>query len=206
MIKRSGCMCLLLGVALMTGCLEESKPQAKVEPAKPQMVVVDLDAVADSLGLRERLTRTLQAANAELIKKREAAQQQLQTLLTDRRAEIGEEPTEEQKKEWVNMANQARAKMAQIDQEIQAISVRNKQAVIAQVRAEIKPFVESVAKRHGATVVAEKSSLFWAEKSLDISDDVIAELKLEVEKNRAAAAAKPAAPKPAADGAKPSGQ
>lgn len=170
----------VLFVAL--GCFESTAS----EPAKqdPLVVVVDLDEIGKALGLQEEVAAQIRNDEQMLLNRRQQIIAQMQTQIQEKRAEFGEELTEEQQRELAQMNAQAQGIVNQINREIQGLAMRNRQVKVAQVREQIKPFVERIARRHNAKIVAEKANLFWSDDELDISGDVIAELKLEADRIR----------------------
>lgn len=167
---------------LTAGCFE-SNASAPADQ-NPQVVIVDLDAIGKALGLKEEVAAQIRNDEQMLLARRQQIIAQMQKQISDKRAEFGEELTEEQQQELTQMNAQAQGIVNQINREIQGLAMRNRQAKIAQVREQIKPFVERIARRHNAKVVAEKANLFWSDDELDISGDVIAELKLEADRIR----------------------
>lgn len=200
MNMRLGGICLLLAAVAMTaGCLDQSKSEPQAKP-KPQVAVVNLDTIADAMGMKAEVAGQIQADEQGLRQQLAQIQQSLQKQLQEKRAAYGEEMTEDQQKELTQLVNQANAQMNQLRQRAQALAMQNRQQKIAQARAQIQPFVEQVAKTRGATIVTERQFVFWTDDSVDITSDVIAKWKLEGGKTPAISTTKPA---PAADGGTP---
>jgi hypothetical protein len=80
----------------------------------------------------------------------------------------------------------------------QARAAQVQAALIEQFQTEVKPTVAEVARRHGARLaVSTASGLVWFEPNLDITGQVIAELRSKAQAAPAAPAAPPAAEAPA---------
>lgn len=160
---------LIAACVVCTGCTEEKpKPQ-------PEVVVVDLDVIGKALGLQEEVIAQIRNDEQMLLSRRQEIIKNMQNQIKAKQDEFGEEPTEEQQQELQRMAAQAQNNLMQVNREIQNLAMQNRQQRIAQVREQIKPYVERVAKRRGAKIVLEASNHFWAADQVDISSEVIAE-------------------------------
>ena len=124
MNMRLGGICLLLAAVAMTaGCLDQSKSEPQAKP-KPQVAVVNLDTIADAMGMKAEVAGQIQADEQGLRQQLAQIQQSLQKQLQEKRAAYGEEMTEDQQKELTQLVNQANAQMNQLRQRAQALASR----------------------------------------------------------------------------------
>ncbi|WLD11970.1 OmpH family outer membrane protein [Planctellipticum variicoloris] len=199
-MRRMGVMLALSGAAMwLSGCGNQgTAPQAATAP-KGGMAVVDLDAIAQSLGQTQRIkdavTMRQNAVNQQLVKLQEGYREQLAA----KQSELGEEATEEQKQQLARMTNIAGQQLGAAKQRgEQALTAYSREAiskVAADLRAEIRPICQEIAAKRGLGIVVPKNEGFLL--SVDPGVDITAEV-LEALKARRPAAPAVAAPAAAA--------
>ena len=150
------------------------------EESKPSVVYIHIDRVAQELGLIDQATKQLQSANEGLIKTREEARAKLQQQVTEAENKLGEKATEEQQQELVNLLQQARARLNQVDKQLAQIANQNKLTLVKTVRNQIFPYARDIATELGASSLQElEVTVFWHDEKLDISNRVIERMRAE---------------------------
>lgn len=198
-MRHLGLCVILSGTALVfTGCGKfggsvSSKPQGGI-------AVVDLDKVAAETGRDRQLAQSLKVAenslNQQLAKTVENAKGQLE----EKQKGYGEEPTEEQKKEFQVLQQSALSQLSQIQNQARIKFAQYKESEIAQYRSELKPIAQEVASKRGLSVVIPKNEglLLSVDPGVDITDEVIKLVRERHPTPSTTAAAAPATAAPAA--------
>jgi Skp family chaperone for outer membrane proteins len=150
--------------------------------AKAGVAVVDLDKVAQELGRDTQMKGELIGQQNSLAKDLGAIQKNFEGQLAKMKEELGEEPAPEKLQEF--------SKAKQVAQFMSKITTRRDQ-LIGEFRTEARPVAEKIAKSVGATAVMTRNDavIFSYDNTIDITDQVIAEMKA----NPTKPAAKPAA-------------
>ena len=159
--------------------------------AKAGVAVVDLDKVAKELGRDTQMTGELIGQQNSLAKDLGAIQKNFEGQLSKMKEELGEEPAPEKLQEFAKAKQIAQVKFNGFQQQaVSKISARRDQ-LIGEFRTEARPVAEKIAKSVGATAVMTRNDavLFYSDTAIDITDQVIAEMKA----NPTKPAAKPAA-------------
>lgn len=165
------------------------------EPAR--VVVIDLEAVARSMGRDDLILQQLANANQQLAEQVNQIASQLQSALVEEKGRLESEEGEQGQSRLQELIRQANLELDQIKLLAQQRSLQVREALLQQFYAEIRPAVAEVARRHGArAAVTTGSSLVWFEPSIDITGEVIAKLRAEPPVKPA-----PAAPPPEPGGA-----
>lgn len=157
----------------LAGCNEQS-------PAKsgPDTVVVDVVAVAKALGRDDTFREQMQAVNQKLNEQLQEIQKNLQEQVNAKKAEFGEEPTEEQTKQLRALTQAANQRLNQARFLAQQRQAQVSAALGNQFRDEIKPIAEEIAKGLGASVaVMNTNNLLWYATEADITGKVIDQLR-----------------------------
>jgi Skp family chaperone for outer membrane proteins len=166
-------------VAILAGCgwnadAQTAPPRAD-GTAAASVVVVNLQDVLERLGHDKDLNKQLQA-------KKEEQQQQFATLSADvksqvaaKKAELGENATEQQKKELQSLELRLtlglRQAQAQLNNEFNAYRLQ----LVNRFREQVKPVASTIAKKRKASVVLARDEgvVLVYENSVDITDDVV---------------------------------
>ena len=170
MIRLLSLTILTAAAALFCGCGQTTSAD--------RAVVVDLEAVAKAMGrdvlIANRVEAATQDLNAQLIQ----AAQEMEKELKKQQAEAGSSPTEEQRAKL-------RLTALRIQQNIQSNKeiaeqarqrVRNEQILV--FRKEVRPIAARLAARHhAALVLIAGQDVVWFAPSVDITAEVIAEMR-----------------------------
>lgn len=184
---------LALAALLLAGCDQLG--------GKPSVAVIDLDAVARALNRDDVIVQQINSANqqlgAQLGQVATNLQQQLQEEV-EKYEVMGDEAQAElqQKTAVANQQLQQTQRLAQVR------AAQFRQAVIQQFRNEVQPYASAVAKKNGAAVIITVATpMLWWEPAVDITDEVIADMRAAgLEAADEPAAQQPAAqPAPAAE-------
>ena len=161
------------GLACLTflaGCEPQGSGRAAV-------AIIDLDAVARALGRDDVIAQQINQANQQLAGQLGQVATNLQQQVQSRRDEyevIGDE-AEQELQERTAAANQ---RLQQTQQLAQQRSAQFRQAVINAFRNEVSPYAQEIAAERGAVaVVTVATPMLWFDPEVDITDEVIAEMR-----------------------------
>lgn len=143
--------------------------------SKGGIAVIDLDVVAKSIGRTQEINETWQVRKNALDQALQKLQASFNEQLAAKKTEFGEEPTEEQMKQLAAMQREATNKLVQAGRKAQADLDQYRQQMIANFRAEVRPFAQQVASDKGLGVVIPKNEgfLLSIDPAVDITADVI---------------------------------
>jgi Skp family chaperone for outer membrane proteins len=168
---------LTSAVVGVTGCGQMSGQPAS--SSRGGMAVVDLDKVAAETGRDRQLAQSLELAqhslNQSYAKKVESARDQL----NEKKKGYGEELSDDEKKEFTQMARSAETQLSQIQNMARQEFEQYKQGQIAKFRAELKPITQEIAAKRGLSIVIPKNEglLLSVDPGVDITDDVVKVLR-----------------------------
>ena len=157
------------------------------------VAIVDLDEVARRLGRDQEMVKSIQSQAGALNQKLVAAQESANQQLGQIRDGLGQDPTEEQAKEFVLVRRNAQVQLNQLEQNAQVVLNQHRQGLVNKFREDAKPIAERVASERGlATVVtANDTVVFSFDNSVDITEDVIKLMSAEVPAPASAPVTKP---------------
>lgn len=147
--------------------------------AEGGVAVIDLDAVAQELGVLDYIRVTLENRGTELNSSLQKTQQNLQALMNKTVAEAGEELNEEEKKKIIltnrELETQYQQERAKAAQSIQADRLK----MINDFRNELKPIALEVAKARNLDVVLNTvfPPLYAFAETVDITAEVTEKAK-----------------------------
>jgi Skp family chaperone for outer membrane proteins len=160
---------LILVITILAGCNYQS--------SKPQAVVVDRRALLEAAGIDERIKRRLEQVNQEISAEIKALSDKLSKELADRKSMLGDNPSQEDMKKIQNLRQQLREQIAQARFQGNARRAKERAQIRQSLIGEIVPIAEAVAREHGASIIlTSQSGVFWFDESIDITDEVIAQL------------------------------
>lgn len=166
------------------------------------VAVVDLDAVAQKLGKDKQILQMIEQRQVSLNEQVLATQNSLIQQLNQKKSELGE-VSEEEAKQLAQLQTQANKILATTRTQAQANLTNYQLEVITRFRAEAKPIAMELAAKKGCRVVLSNndSVVFAFDSTVDLTDDLVAQLKSKSETVTAtetAAKVPPAAVKQAA--------
>jgi len=142
------------------------------------VAVMDLEAIAAATGQDEIISQRVQEATAGLSAQLEQVVTELQAGLEEERAKIGENPTAEQQQSLAMLAQQAQQQFAQTEGMARQRANDFRAAMIQQFVDQVRPIAAEIATNKGAeAILTESSAVFWHDSNVDITDDVIAEVR-----------------------------
>lgn len=143
------------------------------------VAVVDLDRVASELGRDAVMVRQLQQQQSGLSQQLAAVKNNFEKQIAESYEKLPETPEEEEVKKLLNMKRNANIQLASYQKQASNALGQMKNSVIAEFRAEALPVARQVANERGLAVVltTNDSVVFAFDKSVDITDAVIAELQ-----------------------------
>lgn len=194
MVRLCSFVVCLTGVLCCVGCGGFSGGGSASSASSGGIAVVDLDLVAKTLNRTEVIAASLQSKKSDLDRQLQQVQGQLRDELLKKKEELGEEPTDDQKKEFVLMDRKAGAVLTQAGRQAQAILDKTRRDFVAEFRNEIRPVAQQVAAAKGLSVVIPKNEgfLLAIDPGVDITDEVIKALQARKPAAAPAAASAPA--------------
>jgi len=187
------------GAMLLAGCGFQSGGQS-ASAAKGGMAVIDLDHVAKTIGRTQEINDSWQVRKSALDQALQQAQSKFREEIANKKAEFGEQPTDEQKTQLAAMERDATNRLLQAGRKAQADLENFRNQMVAQFRAEIRPFAQQVASSKGLSIVIPKNEgfLLSVDPGVDITNDVISAYQLKKPTPSAAPAAQQAVVTPPA--------
>jgi Skp family chaperone for outer membrane proteins len=197
---------LFLGTAAL-GLAQEPAPAAT---RNPKIAVINMETISsDSImgkgyaaqiqGLEREIQTEGTKKQAELAKM-DAAIKTLQDELDKQAGVLSPEAAERKRQDIVKKTRERQAYVEDGQQELQRMreqAEQKAQGLNNEFQQKIKPHIDAVAKEKGIDIILTSQVALTLNRDFDISREVIAKADAA---ERAAQAAKPAAPKPAASG------
>ena len=166
----------------------------------PSMVVVDLAAVAKATGQDANMQKRMEDGRQELSDQLQEVAADLEKELNEERDKLGDSPTEEEQQSLQQKITEAQQQYSQTQAAAQQQVQQFEAGVVLQYRESLQPILREIAAAHGASVVrVTDPSLLWFDPQVDITAEVIAEVRAR--SSTASAdneSAAPAAPEPTA--------
>ena len=175
MLKGSLLAAVAAGVLMSVGCGFQPGSAETAASSKGGLAVIDLDVVAKSIGRTQEINESWKVRKNALDQALQKLQLSFNEQLSAKKAEAGETPTEEQQKQLAGMQRDASNKLVQAGRKAQADLEQFRQQMVAQFRAEIRPFAQEVASSRGLAIVIPKNEgfLLSIDPAVDITADVI---------------------------------
>ena len=184
MMKRWSGTGLLAGLVAMafvavSGCGQA--PNHSASGGGSKTAVVDLNAVAKALGRDEAIQRQLQSATQQLNQKLVQAAQQMQQQLNEQQKQLSDSEKEASQEDLQKLKERfvrARRNVQVNKAKAQLVQRQAKAQLVQQFRQEVKPIAQGIAEQQGAdVVVVSNANVLWFDRSSDITDEVIAEMR-----------------------------
>ena len=152
----------------------------------PDSVVLDLDAIANATGQAETIKQQIENANQELNTQLATISTKLNDQLLVEKDKMGKKPSKTDKQNLEKLTIQANQKMQQAKAIASQKSQQYRAALILQLRDNVKPIAERIASNRGAKIVlTSNNSMIWFDPEIDITDEVIAEIRAKASTNNA---------------------
>jgi Skp family chaperone for outer membrane proteins len=162
------------GAMLLAGCGFQPGSQTASAP-KGGMAVIDLDEVAKTIGRTQEINDSWQVRKRALDQALQQAQTKFRDEITAKKQEFGEQPTDEQQQTLIALEREANNRLLQAGRKAQADLEGFRNQMVAQFRAEIRPFAKQVATEKGLSIVIPRNEgfLLSVDPGVDITSDVI---------------------------------
>jgi Skp family chaperone for outer membrane proteins len=144
----------------------------------PGLAVVDLEAVARALGRDDAMTQQVNVVNESLrLQLREAAERLREELQAEQDA-IGDDASESDQARFEQLLAEANRRLEDTQRAALMRSTQFRQAVVSDFRREVVIVAREIAARSDIpAVLSSDASLLWYDRALDITDEVIAEMR-----------------------------
>jgi Skp family chaperone for outer membrane proteins len=142
------------------------------------VAVVDLNVVAKSLDRDDLIVKNIQSANDDLNNQLKQIAQDLRNQLQQEKSKLGEKPSKEEEQQYLKLVQKANNQLGQTKQAAIQKSQQIQSSLIAEFRSEVSKVAKEVATKNGfTTVLAVNEGLLWADSTVDITSEVIAEMR-----------------------------
>ena len=162
---------------LAGGCRRAADSSPAVsEPARAGAVaVIDLDTVAHHVGRDAEMADLLKQREAALNEQLQAAQLAYQEQISEQRASLGDDPTNEQLHQLAQMQRQANLNLNQARVQAENDLQRHRSQLVSRFRDEVKPVARVVAAERGLSIIVTKNDtvVFTYDTTADITAEVI---------------------------------
>jgi len=163
-------------VVITTGCDE------LLNGKKPNMVVLDMTAVVKATGQNEVIQKKIEETKADLSEQLTETAANLEKELMDVRAKLGKTLSKEEEEKFQKMAFEANQQIRQMQAFAQQKAQQYESGLFSELREQVQPIAEEVARKRGASLVQIMNpSFLWIDTSIDITDEVIAEINARPE-------------------------
>ena len=142
------------------------------------VLTVDLSAIAKATGQEQAIQQQAQAAREELNAQLMEQAASLESQLKAEQDKLGENPSEEQQQQLQQLALQVQQQYGQLQAQAQQQAQQIEVNLILEFREQVKPYAEKIARTQNASVVMllDQSTL-WQDPGVDITDELIGELR-----------------------------
>jgi len=198
---------LFLGAAAL-GLAQDPAPAAPGTPRNPRIAVINMETISSESIMGKGYAAQIQGLEREIqtegtkkqaeLAKMDAAIKTLQDELDKQSAVLSPEAAERKRQEIVKKTRDRQAYVEDGQAELQRMreqAEQKAQGLNNEFQQKIKPHIDAVAKEKGLDIILTSQVALTLNREFDISREVIAKADAA---ERAAQAAKPAAPKPAA--------
>ncbi len=169
---------VVLAILSITGC--------KPLNLSNQVAVIDLNLVAKTLGRDDLIIKNVKSANDNLNQQLEKIAADLRKQLDKEKSKLGEKPSKDEEQQFIQLVQKANNQLNQTKQVAVQKSQQLQNSLIAEFRNEVSKASKEVAQKNGyLTVLATNDSLLWADTTVDITNEVIREMRYSVYKNTA---------------------
>jgi Skp family chaperone for outer membrane proteins len=172
-MRKSGVCLVLTGAAMwLTGCGMQFGGSSATSGG---LAVVDLDRIAAETGKNLQMKENYQIQENSVKQQLAQAKLNATSQVKAKIEEIGDEPTDDQKKELAQLTYGANNALGQLQNQAGTKLNQYMQDQVAKFRTEIKPIALEIATKRGLSVVIPKHEglLLAVNPGVDITDEVI---------------------------------
>lgn len=142
--------------------------------AGSQVAVIDLSEVARATGEDENIRQRAEDGRTELTNQLQSLAQTLDVQIATEREKIGVAPNEQDAERLQQMTAQARQQIAQAQQSAQQQAAQMETTLVFEFRDALVPLAEKIALSRGLKMVLSNDAyIFWADETINITDEVI---------------------------------
>ncbi len=142
--------------------------------------ILDLDAIANATGQAAIIKQQIEQANQELNAQLNTISNKLNEQLAAEKKKMGKKLSTEEQQKLQQLTQLANQKMQQAKMLASQKSQQYRAALIQQLRLNIKPVAEKIARSRGVDiVVTANNTTIWFNPEVDITDEVIAAVRAQ---------------------------
>lgn len=146
-----------------------------------QIAVVDLNLIAKTLGRDDLIVKNVKSANDNLNQQLEKIAADLRQQLDKEKSRLGDKPSKEEEQQFVQLVQKANNQLNQTKQLALQKAQQLQNSLILEFRDEVSRVSREIAQQNGyLTVLALNDSLLWADTTVDITNEVITEMRYSV--------------------------
>ena len=157
------------------------------------VAVVDLDRIAKELGRDVQMANDLKANQTFLANELSGIQSTANAELKKMETDLGPDAATEEKQKLLQVAQAGQIQFNNLQKQADVKLGQRRNFLISSFREEARPIADRIAKARGAKAVVTPNEVFSFDNTIDITTEVIAEMRLASPPQAA-----PAAPAPAA--------
>lgn len=166
---------IILAILSISGC--------KPLNLSNQVAVVDLNLVAKTLGRDDLIIKNVKSANDNLNQQLEKIAGDLRKQLDKEKSKLGGKPSKEEEQQFIQLVQKANNQLNQTKHVATQKSQQLQNSLITEFRNEVSKVSGKIAQKNGyLTVFAINDSLLWADATIDITSEVIREMRYGVYK------------------------
>ena len=145
------------------------------------VAVVDLNIVAKTLGRDDLIVKNVKSANDNLNQQLEQIATNLRKQLDEEKSKLGKKPSKEEEQQFIQLVQKANNQLGQTKQVAIQKSQQLQNSLVVEFRNEVSNVSRKIAQKNGfLTVLAINDGLLWADASVDITNEVITEMRYSV--------------------------
>jgi len=146
-----------------------------------QVAVVDLNLIAKTLGRDDLIVKNVRSANDKLNQQLEKIAADLRQQLDKEKSKLGDKPSKEEEQQFAQLVQKANNQLNQTKQVAIQKSQQLQNSLIVEFRNEVGRVSREIAQQNGyLTVLALNDSLLWADTTVDITNEVITEMRYSI--------------------------
>ncbi|MCY2962274.1 MAG: OmpH family outer membrane protein [Planctomycetota bacterium] len=181
MLTRTFVPLFVFGLFVSAGCGNQGSggPQAQTGKSNGGVGVVDLDGVAKALGRDMTMESDAEQKLAQLNEELTALQEALNKQFADKREELGEDLTDDDKRQLLVAKNKLEIQFRDKKLAAERKLLTHKQKLLGQFREETKPILKELAAERGLSIVIPKDPmlLLTVTPEYDLTDAVVVQMQ-----------------------------
>lgn len=167
-----------IAVIVLVGLTINACDQLPTAQRNKGVAVLDLNAVAKATERDQAINQSMESARVDLNAQLTQIAGDLEKQLKDQQDKAGPSPQPVEQQQLQNMAAEAQRQLAEKQQLAQQKAQQLQLELVSEFKRQVQPVAEQIAKSQGAEIVVIlDDAILWFDSVVDITDEVIAELR-----------------------------